>query len=175
MQRRGMAQFPAQRSRRPRSPARRRAGWAHQADRQRRRLFDGLKPSAVVDYVRLAKTYDATLYVDDAHGFGVIGEAPDEAMLYGQKGNGVVRHFDLDYVRDRIVFVAGMSKAVSSYAAFVTCNDLTMKNRLQGSGPYVFSGPTCTASLASALAGLKVNRCEGEAARAQILVLPRNW
>jgi 8-amino-7-oxononanoate synthase len=35
-------------------------------------------------YIRLCREYDATLYVDDAHGFGVIGERrPDETSPYG--------------------------------------------------------------------------------------------
>lgn len=133
----------------------------------------GSSQPPLLDYARLARIYNATLYVDDAHGFGVIGEAPDEAMPYGHKGNGIVRHFGLDYVSDQIIFVAGLSKSFSSYAAFVTCFDEKTKNRLQGSGPYVFSGPTCTASLASAMAGLMVNAREGEAARATIYRLTR--
>jgi len=106
--------------------------------------------------------------VDDAHGFGVIGERPDAALPYGYGGNGLVRHLGLDLVADRIVYVAGLSKAFSSYAAFVTCFDAQMKYRLEASGPFVFSGPTCTASLASALAGLKVNAREGDASRRRI-------
>jgi myxalamid-type polyketide synthase MxaB len=120
------------------------------------------------DYARLAKQYNATVYVDDAHGFGVIGEHPDADLPYGYGGNGLIRHMGLDLVADRIVYVAGLSKAFSSYAAFVTCFDEEMKYRLEASGPYVFSGPTCTASLASALAGLRVNAREGDAARRRI-------
>jgi myxalamid-type polyketide synthase MxaB len=123
------------------------------------------------DYVRLAKQYDALLYVDDAHGFGIIGEKPDEALPYGYRGNGMVRHFGLDYCADRIVYVAGMSKAFSSYAAFVTCFDDRMKYNFQGSGPFVFSGPTCVASLASALAGLRVNAREGDEKRRHVFHL----
>jgi myxalamid-type polyketide synthase MxaB len=122
----------------------------------------------LLEYVKLAKTYNATLYVDDAHGFGVIGERPDNTLPYGYRGNGIVRHFDLDYCRDRIVYVAGMSKSFSSYAAFVTCFDDKIKATLESSGPYVFSGPTCTASLASGLAGLRVNAREGDTQRQSI-------
>ena len=129
----------------------------------------------LIEYVRLAKTYNATLYVDDAHGFGIIGERPDDALPYGYRGNGMVRHFGLDYVKDRIVYVAGMSKSFSSYAAFVTCFDEKMKYDLQASGPFVFSGPTCTASLASALAGLRVNAREGDPQRRLIYRLTKRF
>jgi myxalamid-type polyketide synthase MxaB len=127
------------------------------------------------EYVRLAREHNALVYVDDAHGLGIIGEKPDAALPYGYRGNGMVRHFGLDYVQDRIVYVAGMSKAFSSYAAFVTCFDEKMKWNLQSAGPFVFSGPTCTASLASALAGLRVNAKEGDEQRRRIYKLTRRF
>jgi 7-keto-8-aminopelargonate synthetase-like enzyme len=129
----------------------------------------------LTEYARLAKEYNALLYVDDAHGFGVIGERPDGALPYGYRGNGMVRHFNLDFCRDRIVYVAGMSKSFSSYAAFVTCFDEKVKWDLQAAGPFVFSGPTCVASLASALAGLRVNAREGDARRRTIFQLTRRF
>ena len=129
----------------------------------------------LIEYVRLAKEYNATLYVDDAHGFGIIGERPDAAQPYGYRGNGMVRHFDLDYCEDRIVYVAGMSKSFSSYAAFVTCFDEKMKFKLQSAGPFVFSGPTSTASLASGLAGLKLNDSEGDTKRQIIYQLTHRF
>jgi myxalamid-type polyketide synthase MxaB len=129
----------------------------------------------LVDYVRLAKEHNALVYVDDAHGFGIIGERPDAAMPYGYRGNGMVRHLGLDYCSDRVVYVAGMSKAFSSYAAFVTCFDQKMKWNLQASGPFVFSGPTCVASLASALAGLRVNAREGDEKRSTVFRLTRRF
>jgi myxalamid-type polyketide synthase MxaB len=130
----------------------------------------------LMEYARLAKAFNATLYVDDAHGFGIIGERPDERLPYGYRGNGMVRHFGLDYCEDRIVYVAGMSKSFSSYAAFVTCFDQRMKFQFMTlAGPYVFSGPTCTASLASALAGLRVNAREGDGKRQYVYSLTRRF
>jgi 7-keto-8-aminopelargonate synthetase-like enzyme len=125
------------------------------------------------DYARLAEKYNATVYVDDAHGFGIVGAAPDEEQPYGYGGVGIVRHLGLDFERDRIIYVAGLSKAFSSYAAFVTCRDEKMKMMLQTSGPYVFSGPTAVASLATALAGLRLNRRDGDARRRHIHCLTR--
>jgi myxalamid-type polyketide synthase MxaB len=126
----------------------------------------------LAEYSRLAKKYNATVYVDDAHGFGIIGAAPDQEMPYGHGGNGIVRHQGLDYEPDRIVYVAGLSKAFSSYGAFVTCHGDT-KLLLQTSGPYVFSGPTSVASLATALAGLSLNRRDGDARRRRLHRLTR--
>jgi myxalamid-type polyketide synthase MxaB len=125
------------------------------------------------EYARLAGKYNATVYVDDAHGFGIVGAAPDEDMPYGYGGVGIVRHLGLDCHADRIIYVAGLSKAFSSYAAFVTCWDEKMKMMLQTSGPYVFSGPTAVACLATALAGLRLNKRDGDARRRQVHRLTR--
>ncbi len=127
----------------------------------------------LAEYARLAREYNATVYVDDAHGFGVVGATPDEDLPYGYGGVGIVRHQGLDYERDRIIYVAGLSKAFSSYAAFVTCRDEKTKMMLQTSGPYLFSGPTAVACLATALAGLRLNRRDGDERRRHIHRLTR--
>jgi len=68
-----------------------------------------------------------------------------------------------------------LSKSFSSYAAFVTCFDEAMKWKLRSAGPFVFSGPTSVASLASALAGLRVNRLAGEQKRQRIYGLTQRF
>ncbi|MFC8513161.1 aminotransferase class I/II-fold pyridoxal phosphate-dependent enzyme [Streptomyces sp. NPDC057257] len=109
----------------------------------------------------------ATLYVDDAHGFGVIGErGPRETCPYGSRGNGVVRHTGESY--DGIVLAAGFSKAYSSLLAFLAL-PTGLKDRLKtAAGPYLYSGPSPTASLATTLAGLDVNERRGDALRADL-------
>src|ERR671925_1373830 len=45
-------------------------------------------------FARLAREYDALLYVDDAHGFGVIGErSPLELCDWGSLGNSIVKYY----------------------------------------------------------------------------------
>src|SRR3712207_7240720 len=65
-----------------------------------------------------------------------------------------------------------MSKAFSSMAAFVSCTDEDEKRRLSMASTAVFSGPCPTASLASALAGLRISQDdEGAAIRRRLLRL----
>jgi 8-amino-7-oxononanoate synthase len=50
-------------------------------------------PPDLPAFTALAREHDALLYLDDAHGFGVIGQrAHHEPCPYGVRGNGVVRH-----------------------------------------------------------------------------------
>lgn len=118
-------------------------------------------------YVQLAKKYNAIVYIDDAHGFGVIGEKPDTKMPYGYKGNGVVQRYGLRYAEDNIIYVSGLSKAYSSLGAFVTCTE-DVKALFATASTYIFSGPCPVASLASTLACLDVNETEGERMRENI-------
>jgi 8-amino-7-oxononanoate synthase len=118
-------------------------------------------------FARLARDYEAILYVDDAHGFGVIGERrPDETSPYGSRGNSIVRYAGETY--DNVVLVAGLSKAYSSLAAFISC-PTEMKRLLKTAAPpYLYSGPSPVASLATTIAGLEVNEQRGDALRADL-------
>ena len=112
----------------------------------------------------VCRNHGALLYVDDAHGFGVIGErSPDEPTPYGLRGNGAVRHTGESY--DDLVFVGGFSKAYSSLLAFLAL-PTWLKNHLKvAAPPYLYSGPSPTASLASVLAGFDINDTRGEQLR----------
>ena len=121
----------------------------------------------LVAFAAVARRHGALLYVDDAHGFGVIGErAPDESCPYGSRGNSIVRHVDETY--DNVVLVGGFSKAYSSLLAFIAC-PTDVKDLLKvAAPPYLYSGPSPTASLATVLAGFDVNEARGDALRANV-------
>jgi 8-amino-7-oxononanoate synthase len=121
----------------------------------------------VVAFARVAREHDALLYVDDAHGFGVIGErADDELSPYGKRGNGIMRHFDESY--DHVIFVSGLSKSYSSLAAFIACPPELKRLLKTAAPPYLYSGPSPVASLATTIAGLEVNETRGDAIRADL-------
>lgn len=118
-------------------------------------------------FARVARAHDALLYVDDAHGFGLIGErGGDETTPYGMRGNSIVRYAGDTY--DNVVLVGGFSKAYSSLLAFVAL-PTWLKNHLKvAAAPYLYSGPSPTASLATVLAGLHVNATRGESIRTDL-------
>jgi 8-amino-7-oxononanoate synthase len=119
------------------------------------------------EFARVCRANDALLYVDDAHGFGVLGEqAPNQTSPYGTRGNAIVKYCGETY--DNIVLVGGFSKAYSSLLAFLAL-PTWLKNHLKVSAPpYLYSGPAPTASLATALAGMQVNAKRGDAIRADL-------
>ena len=121
----------------------------------------------LVAFAEVTRRHGALLYVDDAHGFGVIGErTPDEPCPYGVRGNSIVRHFGETY--DNLVLVGGFSKAYSSLLAFIAC-PTDVKDLLKvAAPPYLYSGPSPVASLATVLAGFDVNEARGDALRARL-------
>lgn len=121
----------------------------------------------VVAFARLAREYDALLYIDDAHGFGVIGErATEEPCDYGIRGNSIVRHLGETY--ENIILVGGFSKAYSSLLAFIACPTALKQALKTAAAPYLYSGPSPVASLATALVGLEVNERRGDMLRADL-------
>ena len=129
-------------------------------------------PPDLPAFAAVARKHGALLYVDDAHGFGVIGERGDEVTNpYGSKGNSIVRHFGESY--DNLILVGGFSKSYSSLLAFIAC-PTEVKDLLKvAAPPYLYSGPSPVASLATVLAGLEVNERRGDALRDELERLTR--
>jgi 8-amino-7-oxononanoate synthase len=115
-------------------------------------------------FAEVTRRHGALLYIDDAHGFGVIGErSSDELSSYGSRGNSIVRHFGESYAD--IVLVGGFSKSYSSLLAFIAC-PTDVKNLLKvAAPPYLYSGPSPVASLATVLTGFEVNASRGDQLR----------
>jgi 8-amino-7-oxononanoate synthase len=129
-------------------------------------------PPRLAEFLALARAHDATLYVDDGHGFGVVGErGPGETSPYGRRGNGVVRHLGESY--DHLVLTGGFSKAYSSLLAFIACPPELKRLLKIAAPPYLYSGPSPIASLASTLLGLQVNASRGDELRAMLYAKTR--
>jgi 8-amino-7-oxononanoate synthase len=120
----------------------------------------------IAAFAQVAREHGALLYVDDAHGFGVIGERPDAETPYGYRGNSVIKYAAETY--ENIVLVGGFSKAYSSLLAFIAC-PTDVKDLLKvAAPPYLYSGPSPVASLATVLAGFDVNERRGDALRTHL-------
>lgn len=148
----------------------------HKNNRRKVIMVDGVY-SMTGDFVnlpkiiKLAKLYNALIYIDDAHGFGVVGENPTKKFPLGKKGNGIVKYFGMGY--ENIIYVGGCSKAYSSLAAFVCCSTEMSTFIKAFATPYDLSGPCPTASLATLLQGLKINKKRGNLYRDRLYKLTR--
>ncbi len=78
----------------------------------------------------LAEEHDAWLVVDDAHGFGVLGEG-DEG------GRGTLAHFGL--ASERIVYMGTLGKAAGIAGAFVAANPAVIETLVQTARSYIFT------------------------------------
>jgi len=100
--------------------------------------------------IALAKAYDATVIVDDAHAVGVIGE----------QGRGTGHHFGL---QDQVDLIVGtFSKSLASLGGFVAADFDTINYLKHNSRALIFSASMTPASAASALAALEIIRTEPE-------------
>lgn len=81
----------------------------------------------IPDLVRLAERWNAMLYIDDAHGAGVLGE----------HGGGVIDHFKVD--SDRVICMATLSKAYGSIGGFIVANGLVTEALRMCSAAYGFT------------------------------------
>jgi 8-amino-7-oxononanoate synthase len=129
-------------------------------------------PPDLPAFAAVCRKHGALLYVDDAHGFGVIGERGEGITNpYGSRGNSIVRHFEESY--DNLILVGGFSKSYSSLLAFIACPTAVKDLLKVAAPPYLYSGPSPVASLATVLAGLEVNDKRGDALRDELERLTR--
>jgi len=85
----------------------------------------------------LAQRYDAWLVVDDAHGFGVLGE-----------GRGSLAHFGI--ASERVVYMGTLGKAAGVAGAFVAAHPAVVATLLQTARSYIYT-TAAPALLAEAL------------------------
>lgn len=83
----------------------------------------------LVEYLALCEKYDAYLYIDDAHGFGVLGE----------HGKGSLSHLKLK--SPRIIMMATLGKAAGVAGAFVAGEQVVIDYLIQKANSYVYSTP----------------------------------
>ncbi|MHB1676149.1 MAG: 8-amino-7-oxononanoate synthase [Sulfuriferula sp.] len=92
----------------------------------------------------LCETYDAWLLIDDAHGFGVLGDA----------GRGVLAHFGLN--SPRIIYMATLGKAAGVSGAAVAAENEVIDWLLQKARTYIYTTAPPPILSAALLASLRI-------------------
>ncbi|MCH9799184.1 MAG: 8-amino-7-oxononanoate synthase [Betaproteobacteria bacterium] len=109
-------------------------------------------------YLALCEQYDAYLYVDDAHGFGVLGE----------HGQGSLNHLKLK--SPRIIMMATLGKAAGVAGAFVAGEQVVIDYLIQTAKSYVYSTPAPPALSATLSASVELIE-QGDNLRTQLRLL----
>ena len=81
----------------------------------------------VPELLALCEQYNAWLLLDDAHGFGVLGE----------QGRGILSHFKV--ASPRIIYMATLGKAVGVFGAFVAGDTVLIDYLLQHARTYIYT------------------------------------
>ena len=106
-------------------------------------------------YLTLCERYDAYLYVDDAHGFGVLGK----------HGQGSLNHLQLK--SSRIIMMATLGKAAGVAGAFVAGEQVVIDYLIQTAKSYVYSTPAPPALSATLSASVMLIK-QGDDLRLQL-------
>lgn len=81
----------------------------------------------VPELLELCERHDAYLMIDDAHGFGVLGE----------HGRGTLEYFNLS--SRRIIYMATLGKAAGVFGAFVAGSEALIQTLIQRARTYVYT------------------------------------
>ncbi len=100
------------------------------------------------EIVPIAKENDCAIFVDDAHGIGVLGE----------NGRGTVEHFGLI---DQVDLIMGtFSKSLASLGGFVVANSRIIHFIKHISRPFIFSASISPANVGAVLGSLSIIKSE---------------
>lgn len=133
----------------------------------------GGHPADLLAFARLAHRFDAVIYVDDAHGIGVLGANSTSAYPYGHGGGGTP-HF-LGVPVGNIVHVGSLSKAFGVPVAFVAGTRHFCDYLRATVGSYAHSSPPAIPIVAAALAALHVHAKYGELLRDRLVRRVRHF
>ncbi len=114
--------------------------------------------------LHLAEKYDSLLMVDDAHGFGVLGE----------HGRGILEQSQVH--SERIVYIGTLGKAAGVSGAFICATAPLLEWLIQKGRPYIYSTATPPAIAHTLLTSLEmIEGDEGVRRRQQLNQLIQVW
>ncbi len=96
------------------------------------------------ELLALCERHDAWLLVDDAHGFGVLGE----------QGRGSLAHFGI--ASKRIIYMATLGKAAGVFGAFVAAEQVVIDTLVNHARSYVYTTATPPALAGAVLESLRL-------------------
>ena len=118
----------------------------------------------VKELLKIAEQHDALLLVDDAHGFGVLGE----------QGHGILEQENIR--SDRIIYIGTLGKAAGVSGAFICAQDSFIEWLIQKGRPYIYSTATPPAIAHTLVKSLEIiEGDEGKKRRAQLSRLIKVW
>ena len=103
----------------------------------------------VPQLLQLCERYDAWLLLDDAHGFGVLGEG----------GRGVLKHFNV--ASPRIVYMATLGKAAGVSGAFAAGEADVIETLVQRARTYIYTTATPPMLAHALIASIGIIAAEG--------------
>ena len=107
------------------------------------------------ELLALCEQYDGWLLVDDAHGFGVLGN----------EGRGSLSHFKL--ASPRIIYMATLGKAAGVFGAFVAAEQVVIDTLVNHARSYVYTTATPPALASALMEGVKLIS-QGDAMRTHL-------
>jgi 8-amino-7-oxononanoate synthase len=131
-------------------------------------VCDGVYPAtaaaaALGPLLRTARRFDAVMYVDDAHGFGVLGGGASAAQPYGRGGGGTPAYASLP--PGRFVHVGSLSKSFGAPVSFVAGPAAFIDRLRATAGTFVHSSPPAAPTLLAALVSLTCSAATGDRRR----------
>ena len=96
------------------------------------------------ELLALCERHDAWLLVDDAHGFGVLGE----------QGRGSLAHFNI--ASPRIIYMATLGKAAGVFGAFVAAEQVVIDTLINNARSYIYTTATPPALACALLESLRL-------------------
>ncbi len=120
--------------------------------------------AALPQLLALCEQHGAWLVVDDAHGFGVLGE----------HGRGVLEHFALR--SPNLVYMGTLGKAAGVAGAFVAAHKSVIEWMVQRARPYIYTTAAPPAVAHALLTSLEIiGGAEGAERRAHLQTLIAQW
>ncbi|HEY4696833.1 MAG TPA: 8-amino-7-oxononanoate synthase [Gallionella sp.] len=107
------------------------------------------------ELLALCEQHDAWLLIDDAHGFGVLGD----------QGRGTLAHFNI--ASPRIIYMATLGKAAGVFGAFVAAKQVVIDTLINHANSYVYTTATPPALSSALLESLRLIT-QGEEQRAHL-------